>query len=97
MVRLFARAVHEGDWDLCKELARFLKALDNSGKTLREALELVQLRAPGAEEDGEEDKKTGSFMFEGALLGVPPAGRGRPLMSEREFESLGGQMGKKGR
>ncbi|KAF8542696.1 RIC1-domain-containing protein [Trichophaea hybrida] len=35
MVRLFARAVQEGDWDLCKELARFLTALDNSGKTLR--------------------------------------------------------------
>ncbi|KAF3932307.1 hypothetical protein ABW19_dt0206858 [Dactylella cylindrospora] len=59
MVRLFSRAVAEEDWDLCKELARFLTALDNSGKTLREALELVELRSPG----GDEEK---SFMFESA-------------------------------
>ncbi|KAF3909824.1 hypothetical protein ABW21_db0203013 [Orbilia brochopaga] len=59
MVRLFSRAVAEEDWDLCKELARFLTALDNSGKTLKEALELVQLRSPG----GDEEK---SFMFESA-------------------------------
>jgi hypothetical protein len=70
MVRLFARAVQEGDWDLCKELARFLTALDNSGKTLREALELVELRTPGGE-DGR------SFMFESALtVGPPPRGKG---------------------
>ncbi|KAF3930431.1 hypothetical protein ABW20_dc0102673 [Dactylellina cionopaga] len=57
MVRLFSRAVAEEDWDLCKELARFLTALDNSGKTLREALELVELRSPGNDEEK-------SFMFE---------------------------------
>lgn len=66
MVRLFARAVQEGDWDLCKELARFLTALDNSGKTLREALELVELRTPN-------DEGGRSFMFEGALVVKTPS------------------------
>jgi hypothetical protein len=78
MVRLFARAVSEGDWDLCKELARFLTALDNSGKTLREALELVELRSPG-EEEGR------SFMFEGSsLLRLPPSGHGKLLTAKKE-------------
>ncbi|KAJ6258990.1 hypothetical protein Dda_5885 [Drechslerella dactyloides] len=71
MVRLFSRAVAEEDWDLCKELARFLTALDNSGKTLKEALELVQLRSPG----GDEEK---SFMFESARrLDLPGSGGSR--------------------
>lgn len=65
MVRLLARAVAEGDWDLCKELARFLTALDNSGKTLKEALELVELRSPVEEFDR-------SFMFESARLKSSP-------------------------
>lgn len=69
MVRLLARAVSEGDWDLCKELARFLTALDNSGKTLKEALELVELRSPVEEFDR-------SFMFESARLKSPTAGGG---------------------
>ena len=68
MVRLLERAVAEGDWDLCKELARFLTALDNSGKTLQEALELVQLRSPV-------DEFERSFMFESARLKPPPTGR----------------------
>ncbi|KKF92959.1 hypothetical protein CFO_g4697 [Ceratocystis platani] len=40
-VRVLSRAMHEEDWELCKELARFLAALDESGSTLREAMELV--------------------------------------------------------
>lgn len=43
-VRLFSRAIREEDWDLCKELARFLAAMDESGETLREAMELVNIR-----------------------------------------------------
>jgi len=42
-VRLLQRAKEVGDWDLCKELARFLMALDESGDTLREALERMDL------------------------------------------------------
>lgn len=32
-------------WELCKELARFLMALDETGDTLREALELAGAQA----------------------------------------------------
>jgi hypothetical protein len=61
LVRLLARAKNEGDWELCKELARFLVALDETGATLKEALELVDLRSP------EEGRGT-SFLFEGSRL-----------------------------
>ena len=40
------RGEAQGDWDLCKELARFLTALNISGKTLWYALELVQSKGP---------------------------------------------------
>lgn len=67
LVRLLERAKDEGDWELCKELARFLTALDESGATLIEALQLVNLRGPS-------DKRgNSSFMFEGSRLKVPPA------------------------
>lgn len=46
LVRLLRRAKEEQDWDLCKELARFLMALDESGTTLREALEQMELKTP---------------------------------------------------
>jgi hypothetical protein len=68
-VRLLARAKNEGDWELCKELARFLTALDESGDTLREALEMVDLRSPKGEQTG------GSFLFEGSRLKVPRSGK----------------------
>ena len=42
-VRLFQKAKEVGDWDLCKELARFLMALDESGDTLRAAMERLDL------------------------------------------------------
>lgn len=45
LIMLLRRARAEGDWDLCKELARFLMALDASGETLRRALEEVGLRS----------------------------------------------------
>ena len=65
MVRLLAIAVAQGDWELCKELARFLVALDDSGKTLKEAMELVELRSPVEDVDR-------SFMFERTRLMPPP-------------------------
>ncbi|KAI9731658.1 MAG: hypothetical protein M1818_007788 [Claussenomyces sp. TS43310] len=70
LVRLLGRAKDEGDWELCKELARFLMALDESGATLKEALELVDLRSP------HEKAGTGSFMFENMRLKVPRARNG---------------------
>lgn len=50
-VRLFSRAIREEDWELCKELARFLAAMDESGETLREAMELVNLRVRQESDD----------------------------------------------
>ena len=41
-VRLLRRAKQAGDWDLCKELARFLMALDTRGTVLREAMEEME-------------------------------------------------------
>lgn len=66
LVRLLQRAKEERDWDLCKELARFLMALDESGVTLREALEMVELGSP-ADKRGAE----ASFMFDRSRLRVP--------------------------
>jgi hypothetical protein len=43
-IRLLGRAMEEEDWDLCKELARFLAALDETGDTLREAMDMVNVR-----------------------------------------------------
>ena len=50
-VRLFQKAKEAGDWDLCKELARFLMALDESGDTLRAALERMDLHPRHTEND----------------------------------------------
>ncbi|KAF2234922.1 RIC1-domain-containing protein [Viridothelium virens] len=49
-LRLLRRATEVRDWELCKELARFLMALDESGSTLREALAEVDVQSRG---DGE--------------------------------------------
>ena len=48
-IRLLQRATEIGDWDLCKELARFLMALDKSGTRLRQAMEQINLKANDAE------------------------------------------------
>ena len=42
-IRLLKMAKAAADWDLCKELARFLVALDGSGDTLRHAMERIGL------------------------------------------------------
>ncbi|KAF2813390.1 RIC1-domain-containing protein [Mytilinidion resinicola] len=70
LVRLLQRAKQEQDWDLCKELARFLMALDETGGTLREALELVELRSPTGENGGAGSGER-SFMFDQMRLSVP--------------------------
>ncbi|CAK7210735.1 WD40 repeat protein [Sporothrix curviconia] len=57
-VRLLRQAMHEGDWELCKELARFLAAMDDSGQTLREALALANA-ASGPEGGGGENGGNG--------------------------------------
>lgn len=78
LVRLLRRAKEEEDWELCKELARFLTALDESGATLMEALEMVNLRSP------QDERGPSSFMFEGSRLKVPrPRRVGSPNTNER--------------
>ncbi|ODQ67841.1 RIC1-domain-containing protein [Nadsonia fulvescens var. elongata DSM 6958] len=37
-ILLFSKAVESGDWDLCKELSRFLIAIDSEGSILKEVL-----------------------------------------------------------
>ncbi|KAL5462455.1 hypothetical protein PMIN06_001603 [Paraphaeosphaeria minitans] len=69
VVRLLQRAKAEGDWELCKELARFLMALDPEGATLRKTLEMVELKSPTVEGGPT------AFSFETARLGVPRRGR----------------------
>ncbi len=46
LIRLLSQAKQQGDWELCKELARFLMSLDPSGETLREAAEMIELMTP---------------------------------------------------
>lgn len=45
-IRLLHKANAAGDMELCKELARFLMALDESGDTLREAMRRLELDPP---------------------------------------------------
>ncbi|CAK7235938.1 WD40 repeat protein [Sporothrix bragantina] len=59
-VRLLRQAMHEGDWELCKELARFLAAMDDSGQTLREALALANASGTDGGEDGASGPSHGS-------------------------------------
>ncbi len=48
-VRLLQSAKEAADWDLCKELARFLMALDESGNTLRQALKRIDIDIPSGQ------------------------------------------------
>jgi hypothetical protein len=73
VVRLLHRAKDEQDWELCKELARFLMALDESGATLRSTLELVELKSPSAEPG------FGKSHFTFDRLDVPMRGRSNGL------------------
>ncbi|MCJ1308115.1 hypothetical protein MMC25_001767 [Agyrium rufum] len=58
-VRLMRLAKEKGDWDLCKELARFLMALDESGRQLRNAMRSIGM--PVGDESQQEDEHEGSL------------------------------------
>ena len=45
-IRLLHKAKAAGEWELCKELARFLMALDESGDTLRDAMKRLEMDPP---------------------------------------------------
>jgi hypothetical protein len=71
VVRLLQRAKSEQDWELCKELARFLMALDESGATLRSTLELVELKSPTAQPLQDQSH----FTFDTTRLSIPHRAR----------------------
>lgn len=50
-VRVLSRAIQEGDWELCKELARFLAAMDETGEILKEAMNMVNIALNRGHED----------------------------------------------
>lgn len=85
-IRLLTMAKEQGDWDLCKELARFLMALDESGEGLREAMRSIDV---GPKENG---GANGSTM----LLHAPNLhGRRTPQYSvfQRDGSDGGGSSG----
>ncbi|KAJ8656341.1 hypothetical protein O0I10_007906 [Lichtheimia ornata] len=43
-IRLLQKAMDVEDYELCKELVRFLSSIDNSGKTVQEALQVIKAR-----------------------------------------------------
>ncbi|KAI8087829.1 RIC1-domain-containing protein [Gilbertella persicaria] len=43
-IRLLEKSLDENDYELCKELLRFLSSIDNTGKTLQDALKMVKTR-----------------------------------------------------
>ena len=53
-ISLLYQATLAQDWDLCKELARFLMALDDSGDTLRRALRAVDMDSQNTTGDRDE-------------------------------------------
>ncbi|KAL8779431.1 MAG: hypothetical protein Q9213_006949 [Squamulea squamosa] len=55
-IRLLQKAKEVGDWDLCKELGRFLMALDTSGVTLHEALRRMSIEIPGKANDDSSER-----------------------------------------
>ena len=100
-VRLFSRAIREQDWELCKELARFLAAMDESGETLREAMELVNVRVKrdtiGAATSLAEDTENGGSGGSNNImsrLGIPATRRGHNAgSSSRQGSDTGSEGG----
>ncbi|KAK5651766.1 hypothetical protein OQA88_11728 [Cercophora sp. LCS_1] len=84
-VRLLTRAMREEDWELCKELARFLAALDETGETLREAMEMANIRV----REGEEGVAGRRFV---TRLAVPHRGANGPLSDGLSAQSTPRQL-----
>ena len=82
VIRLLRAAREAQDWELCKELARFLMSLDESGRTLEQALDLVNLASPtnsrpqsggGSLTNGTPNGRNGTTDVRGAV-GFSPVG-----------------------
>ena len=63
-IHLLQRAKEAGDWDLCKELARFLMALDESGTTLRQAMERINFKLSNSESSSSRGPSNGATSFD---------------------------------
>lgn len=87
-VRLLQKAKEKGDWDLCKELARFLMALDESGEELRKAVDRMDLQPSPLSPS----TPSGNPTPESSMRLKPPrpngAGKRRVIAAENE-ESAG--------
>ncbi|KAH6625981.1 RIC1-domain-containing protein [Chaetomium sp. MPI-SDFR-AT-0129] len=90
-VRLLSRAMREEDWDLCKELARFLAALDETGDTLREAMEMVKARMQGDGYGGEVADDVPGPSRNGFMsrLEIPGGGIYPPSLGSADSETEG--------
>lgn len=86
-VRLLSRAMRQEDWELCKELARFLAALDETGDTLREAVRMANGRIAAGITHGEEG--VGGSLA--ARLDVPQPAAGKAVAVNGGSSSGSGQ------
>ena len=59
-VRVLSRAIQEGDWDLCKELARFLAAMDETGEVLKQVMQMVNVNNVNNGSSGDSDAASAS-------------------------------------
>lgn len=84
-VRLLRRAREEGDWELCREIARFLVALDGSGGALREALDVVGMGRAG--KDGVEGGSSGDAIGLGIEAGGESSASGNVGGTGRDYFS----------
>jgi hypothetical protein len=89
-MRLLTRAREEGDWELCRELARFLMALDREGRVLRDALEVVGLGRDGGEGvGGVSSSSSSSASSSGRVLGLGITGSGERNFGKGKLEGTG--------
>lgn len=90
--RLLLKAQEMGDWDLCKELVRFLMALDETGEELRRAVQQMGISPslPTQQEGSPSAAASSSFgPAENVRLRTPQEKgneRGKRLTSEGEVE-----------
>lgn len=75
-VRLLQEAKENGDWELCKELARFLMALDESGNELRKALQKIGLQPAHSSGESSATNESGNPSPEMTIRLKPPRTNG---------------------
>ncbi|KAI9028097.1 RIC1-domain-containing protein [Phycomyces nitens] len=54
-IRLLQKAIDVDDYELCKELVRFLSSIDNTGKTLQEALHVIKAHMDPSQASNNQD------------------------------------------